>query len=191
MHSRCDSHYCTSMAPVPAAMSFSGFSTNKVRGPAAAVAGTCSVKCRIPRPRGSRLLMVMSGVGGSADRKREGRIERAHGKNAQVRGSGSRGGPLDDHRAPAEHAGRCRRGVGSDRGDVQTHISRGARSAVRAEFHHHDVISGARWVRPASAESARPRAWSQHDERLHIGKRSVGILQLHSEDFPRIAGRTR
>src|SRR5258708_35819724 len=52
------------MAPVPAALSLSGFSTNKVRGPGAAAAGTCSVKCKIPRPRGSRLLTVISGVGG-------------------------------------------------------------------------------------------------------------------------------
>jgi hypothetical protein len=50
-------------------MSPLGFAMNNVRAPVAVVAGTDSVKCRIPSPRGSRSITVMSGVAGPLTEK--------------------------------------------------------------------------------------------------------------------------
>ena len=179
------------MAPVPAALSFSGFSTNRVRGPGAAVAGTCSVKWRIPRPSGSRLMTVMSGAGRSADREGEGRIESAHGKHAQVRRAVPGSRPLNDHGTPAQHAGGCRHRIGSDRGDVQTHVSRRARSAIGAEFHDDDVISRARWRARRQGNRFPARSPAPARRMPAYWRASRRDSAVARQDFPRTAGPPR
>src|ERR1700693_1337367 len=84
--------------------------------------GRCSgdLQLHVQDPQAQRLAIDDGNVRRwrSADRKREGRIEGAQRKDAQVRSSRSGSRPPNNYRTPAKHAGRSRYGEGPDGGDV-------------------------------------------------------------------------